>query len=280
MNVIRYYGAKKDTDETIERARDKAGWNIYQEYDPSVLASMATLFTSFNLSTEYKFSDVYAQNGYSCTANALCAAYKLLLKKQNFLMFNPSCQFLYYNTRKYEGTAPEVEGAQLGNAVVAFNCIGVCDEEEYYEPPGEECYKAATGNNLCKYHRLEQKINHFKACLINDKCPFVFGFVVYKNFKRNFRGVYSMPMPMPMGDEPARGHAVMATGFDDKYQCIIALNSWGRDWGDQGYFYVPYRLIENPNICFDFWKIDYACRSGQPGPSNPTPCPRPGKKEQ
>uniref|UniRef100_A0A1X7V349 Peptidase C1A papain C-terminal domain-containing protein n=1 Tax=Amphimedon queenslandica TaxID=400682 RepID=A0A1X7V349_AMPQE len=50
------------------------------------------------------------------------------------------------------------------------------------------------------------------------------------------------------------------------------LNSWGSDWGDKGYFYMPYQFIENSFFCFDFWKITFACERGKPRPDDTVPC--------
>ncbi|MDA7573761.1 hypothetical protein N8751_00605 [bacterium] len=32
-------------------------------------------------------------------------------------------------------------------------------------------------------------------------------------------------------------------------------NSWGVNWGDQGYFYMPYKYMTNKNLCSDFWVV-------------------------
>ena len=53
----------------------------------------------------------------------------------------------------------------------------------------------ALKNNLCQYYRLEQKIDHFRACLKTDKCPFVFEFSMYENFDRVTKKTGVMPWP-------------------------------------------------------------------------------------
>ncbi|CAK9030609.1 unnamed protein product [Durusdinium trenchii] len=56
------------------------------------------------------------------------------------------------------------------------------------------------------------------------------------------------------------GHAVCAVGYDDFQQCFIVRNSWGEDWGDQGYFYMPYEYICHPQLAQDFWAINLGGR--------------------
>jgi C1A family cysteine protease len=37
------------------------------------------------------------------------------------------------------------------------------------------------------------------------------------------------------------GQAVLAVGYDDANKRLIVRNSWGKGWGDEGYFYMPYK---------------------------------------
>jgi len=34
------------------------------------------------------------------------------------------------------------------------------------------------------------------------------------------------------------------------------MNSYGRGWGDDGYFYLPYQFVENTDYCDDCWTIE------------------------
>jgi C1A family cysteine protease len=49
-----------------------------------------------------------------------------------------------------------------------------------------------------------------------------------------------VPVPNLKADREVGGHAMMAVGFDNKRKLIIVRNSWGPDWGDGGYCYMPY----------------------------------------
>ena len=43
-------------------------------------------------------------------------------------------------------------------------------------------------------------------------------------------------------DEPyVGGHAAMCYGFTDTH--FICLNSWGKEWGKNGSFYMPYDYL-------------------------------------
>ena len=277
MSVVHYYGAKRDTVDHRDQTKVYGQAEIpSSRYHPKV-----------NL--ENYVVSIYDQGALgSCTANALCGTYALDLEKQSqtlrggYEYFTPSRLFLYYNTREYEGTTSYDEGASIRDTVKALNRQGVCKESEwpynvtkYRLKPPRRCYDAAKGNTLCKYQRLlqyavstEQRINQLRACL-KDNCPFVFGFKVYKSFNNNSNLRYGN-MPMPTREEKLRSpiglHAVAAVGYDDSNRRIIVLNSWGSDWGDNGYFYMPYDFITDADMCFDFWKITFACQKDKPRP--------------
>ena len=40
------------------------------------------------------------------------------------------------------------------------------------------------------------------------------------------------------------GHATCCVGYDDDKQILILKNSWGTDFGDQGYLYMPYKFFD------------------------------------
>ena len=63
------------------------------------------------------------------------------------------------------------------------------------------------------------------------------------------------------------GHALLAIGYDRAQETFIILNSWGSGFGDNGYFYLPYKWFAPGNTFFneendeskvitdDFWII-------------------------
>jgi len=57
------------------------------------------------------------------------------------------------------------------------------------------------------------------------------------------------------GEQVVGGHAVLAVGYDDSNQWFIVRNSWGPNWGMQGYFTMPYLYLLDPNLSGDFWMV-------------------------
>lgn len=44
-------------------------------------------------------------------------------------------------------------------------------------------------------------------------------------------------------------------GYDDSKKSFIVRNSWGKDWGLDGYFYMNYNYLLNENLGDDYWRI-------------------------
>jgi C1A family cysteine protease len=93
-----------------------------------------------------------------------------------------------------------------------------------------------------------------KGCLASGY-PFVFGFSVYESFEsQEVKQTGRVPMPSP-NEQLLGGHAVLAVGYDDSQRRFIVRNSWGKDWGMQGYFTIPYAYLLDDNLADDFWTI-------------------------
>lgn len=198
----------------------------------------------------------------SCTANALAAAFQFNRRKQKLDDFAPSRLFLYYNERVMIKTVNSDSGAHLRNGIKSLNVNGICPEkdwpyvvEKFTEKPPKKCYDDALKCNIKSYERLNNtNLTQLQSCL-SEGFPFVFGFTVYESFEAEAVAKSGM-LPMPKAKETVLGgHAVMAVGYDDSKQAIIVRNSWGKDWGIKGYFYMPYGYITSNHLCEDFWTI-------------------------
>lgn len=86
--------------------------------------------------------------------------------------------------------------------------------------------------------------------------PFVFGINVYESFEsENVKNTGFVPMPDTKHEKLLGGHAIMAIMFDDDKKIFGCRNSWGVEWGDKGYFYLPYDFILDKDLASDFWII-------------------------
>jgi len=196
----------------------------------------------------------------SCTANALAGALEFLLLKDKVPFADFSRLFIYYNERVIEGTVTSDSGAMIRDGIKTLAKQGACLEKSwpydiarYAVKPVKKCYSEALEYQIISYARLNT-LDEMRACLASG-FPFVFGFSVYDGFETQKvaqTGVLEMPVK---GERMQGGHAVLAVGYDDRAKRIIVRNSWGSDWGQKGYFTMPYDYVKDRNLSDDFWTV-------------------------
>jgi len=201
----------------------------------------------------------------SCTANALCGALEYLENKDRDLEINGfaslSRLFLYFNERAIEGTVTEDGGAALRDGIKVLANVGVCDEatwpyviQAFAVRPPQPAYDQSANRKISAYAAVPQDIQSIKHTLASGY-PIVFGFQVFENFESPqvaMSGVASMPQ---LGEPCHGGHAVLMVGYNNTSQYVLVRNSWGPNWAQQGYFWLPYAYVTNPSLACDFWVV-------------------------
>lgn len=203
----------------------------------------------------------------SCTANAIAAAiqFERIKQKLSSNALTPSRLFIYYNERVIENTVAQDAGAQIRDGIKSVASQGACfegtangqwpyDIDKFAAAPPASCYKAALKDRTVSYSRLTPNLQQLKGCLASGY-PFVFGFTVYESFESQAvasSGVLDMPQ---YSEKMIGGHAVAAVGYDDAQQRFLVRNSWGSNWGQAGYFTMPYAYLTDTNLSDDFWTI-------------------------
>jgi C1A family cysteine protease len=207
-----------------------------------------------------QFPAVYDQGDLgSCTANAIAGCIEFDFIKETHPDFVPSRLFIYYNERVLEHDVKQDNGAQIRDGIKTVVKQGVCDEKlwpyittKFAKKPTNACYKAALKDIVTKYEALST-VAAYKSALAQGY-PFAFGFSVYESFESDAVAANGIvPMPGP-NEQLLGGHAVAAAGYDDAKQWFIVRNSWSPEWGDKGYFYLPYAYF-TPSLTSDFWVI-------------------------
>ncbi len=196
----------------------------------------------------------------SCTGNALAGAFEFLELKNGKRFDDASRLFIYYNERVIEHTVTQDAGAMIRDGIKTLAKQGVCSETswpyaitKFAKKPGAGCYTEARRHRITAYARIST-LDDMRSCLA-EGFPFVFGFTVYASFesaKVAKTGVLGMPAK---SEKMLGGHAVLAVGYNDKQKRFVVRNSWGTDWGMQGYFTMPYAYLTDSNLADDMWTI-------------------------
>jgi papain like protease len=200
----------------------------------------------------------------SCVANAVAGAYEYLVKRYlDEDAYDVSRLFIYYNARAIEGDDIEDTGSIIADAIEGLKQHGACSEETWpfdtkaiNAAPSEEAYAEAKHFVIEDTEAVPTDLEAWKSCLA-EGYPIIFGIMLYKSFDaQRQKGL----VPMPTDNEAARGthagHAMLCVGYSDADKVFIVRNSWGPDWGDSGYCYIPYRyLISDKHNGGDSWII-------------------------
>lgn len=204
----------------------------------------------------------------SCTGNALVGALEYLENKdKDFEVHNQfvslSRLFVYYNERMMEGDINQDGGAQISTGIKVLSSIGAASEMvwpyqvwKFKTKPVKKAYDDALTRKITAFARVSRNngMDDIKKVLASGY-PIVFGFTVYDSFMSPQvakTGVLSMPKAKE-GCEG--GHAVLMVGYNDQNQTVLVRNSWGPDWGQNGYFTMPYQYVVDRNLASDFWTI-------------------------
>jgi len=230
-----------------------------------------TVFTD-SQGNNVNFPDVYYQSPLnSCTGNALafCYEFDMLKEKISFgtnKSSTPSRLFIYYYERAKENRIGLDKGALLSDGTQVLSETGVCSETDWpydatkysEEPDANARLNAITHkatletHNIIDFIALHNTSDNIKNTL-KQGFPVVFGFRVYSSFSTihnppsNDNNIYTMPIPVE-SETIIGGHAAVFVGFKEQEKVFIVRNSWGSIWGDKGYFYMPYDIVDSTKI--------------------------------
>lgn len=208
----------------------------------------------------------------SCTGNGIAAS-MMLENIQAFGVYSPfSRLFIYYNEREREHTIPFDAGASIRDGIKSVAKQGVCYEEtwpyltsRFADRPTPEAYQEALKHQAITYETIKYPakrsptdvpfMTRLKSAIYEGSFV-VFGFTCYESFMTaEVAKTGIMPMPRSKIDRPVGGHCVVMTGYNDATNYATCLNSWGKEWGKDGAFDMPYEFIRDPGYCSDFWVI-------------------------
>jgi len=237
----------------------------YQEDNPQLFykdylfkdSPMATTsIMSEEISIKQYFKEVSNQyNIGSCTSNATADSVEsqIILRKGVTPAEIPDLSrlFIYYNSRNLD-TPPTCSidgGAKIRFCFDSIRRHGVCKEATWgYDSskiniqPNWLSYKEAIQNKITAFYRIEttDEDERFEQILkaLNNKNPVVFGILLFNSF-RSVKSDIIIQTSKNLLDDPILGnHAMVVTGWSKSRNCWELRNSWGTQFGVNGYCYM------------------------------------------
>lgn len=172
--------------------------------------------------------------------------------------------FAYYTARAAIGEEKFDEGCYIRDAFRGFMKVGVPFEHNWRfkeiavtKKPGAAAYKHAEENRQAfeatgiSYESIGG-LDGMLASIAAGQ-PVVFGFMVTNAIFGLNETNDVLPLPAPT-EPPIGGHAVVADGYDLNDRMMFIQNSWGKAWGKDGYFRMPFDwFTDSRQLADDFW---------------------------
>lgn len=195
----------------------------------------------------------------SCTGQGVAATIMFDRAKDGQPPLSPSRLQLYYNGRIPLGTTGVDSGAMIRDVIKGAAQFGAADEKYWpytesrlLKPPNKRAIQYGKRRVVTEYLRVDQTEEAIIMALASQHL-ITFGFMVYDSFmsRETARtGVARMPQP---GERAQGGHAVVLCGYERAARIFHVRNSWGTDWGMNGYFTMPMEYVLNNRLSDDFW---------------------------
>lgn len=204
----------------------------------------------------------------SCTSFAAAAMYEAMMALagvEGQTEMSPGYLYFYSNVLKGRPSG----GSNFMEQLEVLGSHGICRNDLYtYVPdtpqsrPSEEADKDAQTHRVLSAKQIPLydepdkavtlKHNHqLLTAALSEGYPVGISLRVYDNLGKD--GAFILhPADNPEAVEEG-WHAMVVVGYSEENACYIVRNSWGREFGEDGYCYIPASYIDDPEY------MNFAC---------------------
>lgn len=204
----------------------------------------------------------------ACTSFAAAAMYEAMMNKAGVTdSEGMSPAFLYYYSNVITGRPSG--GSNFHEQLAVLGSRGICREEQYAydamlsgDSPSEQAQTDASQHRVIEARQIPLanisnksetlKRNHqLLTAALSEGYPVGVSLKVYDNLGRS--GAFILhPSETPDAKEDGM-HAMVIVGYSEENNFYIVRNSWGTEFGDDGYCYIPTAYMDDPDY------LDFAC---------------------
>jgi len=201
------------------------------------------------------FPPVYLQHYGNCTSNAVLGCDDMIYHGSGIWV--PSTTFTYYNQKKGEKPMKDT-GSDIETALKTVKKYGACsakmwaNDKPFDEKPSKEAYENGLhGHEIKKWYevknqkQIKQAIFRGYPVAISMEWAFKYNDVEY---------VLDTPTKKQAFDAPSC-HAIVIVGYDDDNKLYEFRNSWGSQWGNNGYAFFTYEAVKNCALWDDTYAV-------------------------
>jgi len=105
--------------------------------------------------------------------------------------------------------------------------------------PSRNAFHDAVNNRIPSFERVNKRDMYALKYYISQRVPVLIGIQADMGLLE-LRSPYVLNQ---LSGEIVGQHAVSLIGYSDAKGAFLAINSWGSNWGDNGYFWISYSLL-------------------------------------
>jgi hypothetical protein len=232
------------------------------KYKPSSLALARATSTPTFVLNQKNIKVLDQGNLGSCVSNAF--AQYINIVTNNTLPISRLCH--YYCGRAINGLSSMSDtGLNIRLAASIILKYGAAKEDvwpyvipRFNELPPLNVFQNSKLFQKYSYVFMNQDLNTLKTFLINNKVPIIFGLTVYNSFvTQSVANTGTVPLPNTRKEKILGRHCALIIGYNDSNRTFICVNSWGKNWGSQGFFTLPYDFVTNSALARDFCSLSF-----------------------